>query len=45
MGSVWTLPCLTPWGRRETGEDSPDGWPRIPPYAWWHFHDEYADQY
>lgn len=32
---------LTPFGRQETWEDSPDGWPQDPPYAWWRRHDEY----
>jgi len=32
---------LTPLGRQETWEDSPDGWPQTPPYVWWRLHDEY----
>lgn len=32
---------LTPYGRQETWEDSPDGWPQTPPYQWWRLHDEY----
>jgi predicted dithiol-disulfide oxidoreductase (DUF899 family) len=32
---------LTPYGRQETWEDSPDGWPQIPPYQWWRLHNEY----
>jgi predicted dithiol-disulfide oxidoreductase (DUF899 family) len=44
LGSVWTFLDLTPWGRQETWEDSPEGWPQTPPYEWWRFHDEYADQ-
>ncbi|MEV8630052.1 DUF899 domain-containing protein [Streptosporangium sp. NPDC051023] len=32
---------LTPYGRQETWEDSPEGWPQTPPYAWWRLHDEY----
>lgn len=32
---------LTPYGRQETWEDSPDGWPQTAPYAWWRLHDEY----
>jgi predicted dithiol-disulfide oxidoreductase (DUF899 family) len=34
---------LTPLGRQETWEDSPDGWPQTPPYVWWRLHDEYED--
>ena len=32
---------LTPFGRGETWEDSPAGWPQDPPYRWWRRHDEY----
>jgi predicted dithiol-disulfide oxidoreductase (DUF899 family) len=32
---------LTPFGRQETWEDSPDGWPQTSPYEWWRLHDEY----
>lgn len=32
---------LTPYGRQETWEDSPEGWPQTPPYEWWLLHDEY----
>ncbi|MET3699817.1 predicted dithiol-disulfide oxidoreductase [Bacillus oleivorans] len=32
---------LTPLGRQETWEDSPEGWPQTPPYQWWRLHDEY----
>jgi predicted dithiol-disulfide oxidoreductase (DUF899 family) len=32
---------LTPYGRQETWEDSPAGWPQTPPYEWWQLHDEY----
>ncbi|NUT96064.1 MAG: DUF899 domain-containing protein [Saccharothrix sp.] len=35
-----TLLDLTPYGRQETWEDSPEGWPRTAPY-WWRLHDEY----
>jgi predicted dithiol-disulfide oxidoreductase (DUF899 family) len=33
---------LTPFGRQETWEDSPEGWPQTEPYRWWRRHDEYA---
>lgn len=33
---------LTPYGRQETWEDSPEGWPQSPPYRWWRLHDEYG---
>lgn len=32
---------LTPFGRQETWEDSPEGWPQTSPYVWWRKHDEY----
>ncbi len=32
---------LTPYGRQEEWEDSPDGWPQTPAYTWWRKHDEY----
>jgi predicted dithiol-disulfide oxidoreductase (DUF899 family) len=41
LGSVWTFLDLTPWGRQEDWEDSPDGWPQTPRYTWWRRHDEY----
>ena len=41
LGSVWTLLDLTPLGRQEDWEDSPDGWQQTRPYAWWRRHDEY----
>lgn len=44
LGSAWTLMDLTPWGRQESWEDSPEGWPQTPPFEWWRFHDEYTDQ-
>ena len=31
----------TPFGRQETWEDSPSGWPQTEPYVWWRRHDEY----
>ena len=33
---------LTPYGRQETWEDSPAGWPQDEPYRWWRRHDEYG---
>jgi len=41
LGSVWSLLDLTPYGRQEHWEDSPQGWPQTPAYAWWRLHDEY----
>lgn len=43
LGTTWTFLDLTPLGRQETWEDSPEGWPQTPPYEWWRLHDEYQD--
>lgn len=32
---------LTPFGRQETWEDSPEGWPQTQTHAWIRLHDEY----
>ena len=44
LGSVWTFLDLTPFGRQETWEDSPEGRPQTKPYAWWRRHDDYAPE-
>jgi predicted dithiol-disulfide oxidoreductase (DUF899 family) len=44
LGSVWTFLDLTPLGRQETWEDSPEGYPQTPPYQWWRRHDEYEGE-
>lgn len=41
FGSHWTYLDLTPFGRQETWEDSPEGWPQTAPYEWNRRHDEY----
>jgi predicted dithiol-disulfide oxidoreductase (DUF899 family) len=41
LGSLWTYLDLTPYGRQETWEDSPEGWPQTEPYVWNRRHDEY----
>ena len=42
MGSVWSYLDLTPLGRQELWEDSPEGYPQSAPYKWWNWHDGYA---
>jgi predicted dithiol-disulfide oxidoreductase (DUF899 family) len=42
VGTIWSLLDLTPRGRQEEWEDSPQGWPQSPPYQWWRRHDEYV---
>jgi predicted dithiol-disulfide oxidoreductase (DUF899 family) len=44
LGSVWTFLDLTPLGRQENWEDSPEGYPQSPPYQWWRRHDEYEQE-
>ncbi len=38
----FSLLDLTPYGRQEEWEESPNGWPQTPPYTWWRKHDEYG---
>ncbi len=38
---VFDLLDLTPYGRQETWEDSPQVWPQRPPYEWMRLHDAY----
>lgn len=42
MGTVWSYLDVTPLGRQETWEDSPEGYPQSPPYKWWNWHDTYV---
>ncbi|HTT52669.1 MAG TPA: DUF899 domain-containing protein [Streptosporangiaceae bacterium] len=42
MGSTWSYLDMTPLGRQEEWEDSPEGYPQSPPYAWWNWHDAYG---
>ncbi len=44
LGSTWSYMDLAPLGRQEDWEDSPDGYPQSPPYAWWNKHDEYSSE-
>ena len=41
MGSVWSYLDITPLGRQEKWEDSPEGYPQTEPYKWWNWHDNY----
>jgi predicted dithiol-disulfide oxidoreductase (DUF899 family) len=43
MGSTWSYLDITALGRQEEWEDSPEGYPQTPPYAWWNWHDEYDE--
>jgi predicted dithiol-disulfide oxidoreductase (DUF899 family) len=42
MGGTWSYLDITPLGRQELWEDSPQGSPQTPPYKWWKWHDAYA---
>ncbi|MBX2796742.1 MAG: DUF899 domain-containing protein [Myxococcales bacterium] len=42
LGTTWALLDLTPLGRQETWEDTPQGRPQSEPYRWWRLHDDYA---
>jgi predicted dithiol-disulfide oxidoreductase (DUF899 family) len=42
LGPVWSFLDLTPLGRQEEWEDTPEGRPQGPPYEWWRYHDEYG---
>jgi predicted dithiol-disulfide oxidoreductase (DUF899 family) len=42
MGSTWSYLDVTPLGRQEAWEDSPEGYPQTPPYKWWNWHDNYV---
>jgi predicted dithiol-disulfide oxidoreductase (DUF899 family) len=41
MGNTWNYLDITPFGRQEIWEDSPEGYPQTKPYGWWNRHDEY----
>jgi predicted dithiol-disulfide oxidoreductase (DUF899 family) len=43
LGSNWSFLDLTPLGRQEDWEDSPEGYPQGSRYEWWRRHDEYED--
>src|SRR3984885_3181139 len=44
MGSTWSYLDMTPLGRQEEWEDSPEGYPQTPPYKWWNWHDNYGTE-
>ncbi len=41
VGTIWSLLDLTPFGRQESWEVTPEGRPQSAPYEWWRRHDEY----
>jgi predicted dithiol-disulfide oxidoreductase (DUF899 family) len=44
LGSTWSHLDITPFGRQEEWEDSPEGVPQSAPYQWWNYHDRYEEQ-
>jgi predicted dithiol-disulfide oxidoreductase (DUF899 family) len=44
LGTTWSYLDMTALGRQEDWEDSPEGYPQTPAYAWWNWHDAYSDQ-
>jgi predicted dithiol-disulfide oxidoreductase (DUF899 family) len=43
MGNTWNYFDITPLGRQEIWEDSPEGYPQTQAYGWWNRHDEYDE--
>jgi predicted dithiol-disulfide oxidoreductase (DUF899 family) len=43
MGNTWSYLDITAFGRQETWEDSPEGYPQTPTYEWQNWHDSYTD--
>jgi predicted dithiol-disulfide oxidoreductase (DUF899 family) len=43
LGSTGSFLDMTALGRQEDWEDSPEGYPQTPPYAWWNWHDAYGN--
>lgn len=42
MGTVWSYLDITPLGRQEIWEDSPEGYPQTQTYKWWNWSDNYG---
>ena len=43
MGGTWNYLDITPLGRQEVWEDSPEGYPQTATYKWWNWHDSYVE--
>jgi predicted dithiol-disulfide oxidoreductase (DUF899 family) len=43
LGNTWSYLDITPLGRQEKWEDSPEGYSQTEPYVWWNLHDEYEE--
>jgi len=44
LGSVWSYLDVTPLGRQEDWEDSPEGYRQTERYKWWRWHDAYGSE-
>lgn len=44
LGTSFSYFDITPYGRQEDWEDSPEGWPQGPRYTWWRHHDRYDNE-
>jgi predicted dithiol-disulfide oxidoreductase (DUF899 family) len=42
LGGTWNYLDITPLGRQELWEDSPQGYPQTTTYKWWNWHDSYV---
>ncbi|WP_433784113.1 DUF899 domain-containing protein [Actinomycetospora sp. CA-101289] len=42
LSNTFSYLDITPLGRQELWEDSPEGYPQGPAYEWWNWHDEYT---
>jgi predicted dithiol-disulfide oxidoreductase (DUF899 family) len=42
LGGTWNYLDITPLGRQELWEDSPEGYPQTPTYKWWNWNDSYV---
>ncbi len=43
LGTTWSYLDITPFGRQEMWEDSPEDYPQTQAYAWWNYHDGYEE--
>lgn len=43
LGTAFSLLDLVPYGRQESWQKVPTGWPQGDPYVWWRRHDEYEE--
>lgn len=41
LGTIWSYLDITPLGRQEVWEDSPQGYPQTQTYKWWNWNDNY----